>query len=33
MDRRNFLKATAFAGVAFTLKTNGGLDILAQTVK
>ncbi len=33
MDRRDFLKAAALAGAAFTLKANGGLDILAQTVK
>jgi len=33
MDRRNFLKAAALTGAAFTLKANGGLNILAQTVK
>ncbi len=33
MDRRDFLKAVALTGAAFTLKANGGLDILAQTVK
>jgi uncharacterized protein (DUF362 family) len=33
MDRRDFLKALAVSGVAFTLKLNGGMDIFAQTVK
>jgi len=33
MDRRNFLKALAVTGAAVTLKTQGGMDILAQTVK
>ena len=33
MDRRNFLKAAALTGAAFTLKVNGDMDILAQTVK
>ena len=33
MDRRDFLKAIALSGVAFTLKMNGGMSILAQTIK
>ena len=33
MDRRDFLKTAALTGAAFTLKINGGMDILAQTVK
>ena len=33
MDRRDFLKALAVSGVAFTLKMKGGMDIFAQTVK
>lgn len=33
MDRRDFLKAAAVAGVGFTLKATGGMDIMAQTVK
>ncbi len=33
MDRREFLKALAVTGAAFTLKMNGGMDILSQTVK
>ena len=33
MNRREFLKAAAVTGVAFTLKMNGGMDILAQTLK
>ncbi|MDR0873798.1 MAG: DUF362 domain-containing protein [Prevotellaceae bacterium] len=33
MDRRDFLKAAAVTGVAFSLKMSGGMDILAQTVK
>ena len=30
MDRRKFLKAIAISGAAITLKTQGGMDILAQ---
>lgn len=33
MDRRDFLKALAVTGAAFTLKSQGGMDLLAQTVK
>ncbi|MDR1878669.1 MAG: DUF362 domain-containing protein [Bacteroidales bacterium] len=33
MDRRDFLKTLAVTGAAFTLKMNGGMDILAQTMK
>lgn len=33
MDRRNFLKALAVAGAAVTIKSQGGMDILAQTAK
>ena len=33
MDRRDFLKAAAVTGVAFSLKMSGGMDILAQSVK
>jgi len=33
MDRRDFLKALALTGVTFTLKVNGGMDLLAQTIK
>jgi uncharacterized protein (DUF362 family) len=33
MDRRDFLKALAVTGAAFTLKMNGGMDILSQTLK
>ena len=33
MDRRDFLKALAVSGVAFTLKMKGGMDIFAQTAK
>jgi uncharacterized protein (DUF362 family) len=33
MDRRDFIKTLALTGAAFAVKTNGGLDILAQTVK
>ena len=33
MDRRDFLKAIALTGAAFTLKMNGGMSILAQTLK
>lgn len=32
MDRREFLKAIALTGIAFTIKNNSGLDLLAQTV-
>ena len=32
MDRRDFLKTAAVAGVAFSLKMSGGMDILAQTI-
>lgn len=32
MDRRNFLRTIAITGAAITLKTQGGMDILAQTV-
>ncbi len=31
MQRRNFLKALALAGAAVTLKSTGGMDIMAQT--
>ncbi|MDR0371046.1 MAG: DUF362 domain-containing protein [Prevotellaceae bacterium] len=33
MDRRDFLKAAAVAGAALTLKMNGGMDIMSQTVR
>lgn len=33
MKRRDFLKAIAISGAAVTLKMNGGMDVLAQTVK
>ena len=33
MDRRDFLRAAAVAGVGFTLKATGGMDLMAQTVK
>jgi uncharacterized protein (DUF362 family) len=33
MDRRDFLKALAVSGAAFSLKLSGGMDIFAQTVK
>ena len=33
MDRRDFLKAVAVTGVAFSLKMSGGMSILAQSVK
>lgn len=32
MDRREFLKAIALTGIAFTIKSNNGMDLLAQTV-
>lgn len=33
MNRRDFLKALAVTGAAFTIKANGGMDIFSQTVK
>ena len=33
MNRRDFLKAAALTGAAFTLKMNGGTAVLAQTIK
>lgn len=33
MDRRNFLKTVAIAGVAATVKLEGAMDVMAQTVK
>lgn len=33
MDRRNFLRALAIAGVAATVKLEGAMDVMAQTVK
>ncbi len=33
MNRRDFLRTLAITGAALTLKTKGGMDILAQTVK
>jgi uncharacterized protein (DUF362 family) len=33
MDRRDFLKALVISGAAATLKSQGGMDMLAQTVK
>ena len=33
MDRRDFLRAVAVTGAAFSLKMSGGMDILAQSVK
>lgn len=32
MDRREFLKTLALTGVAATLKWDGGMDVMAQTV-
>ena len=32
MDRRDFLKTIALTGAAFTVKMNGGMSILAQTL-
>jgi len=32
MDRRDFLRAVAVTGAAFSLKISGGMDILAQSV-
>ncbi|WP_455667268.1 DUF362 domain-containing protein [Phocaeicola sp.] len=33
MDRRDFLKTVAIAGVAATVKLEGAMDVMAQTVK
>ncbi len=33
MNRRDFLKAAALTGAAFTIKMKGGMEVLAQTVK
>jgi len=33
MDRRDFLKTLAVAGAAVTVKMNGGMSVLAQTIK
>lgn len=33
MDRRNFLKALAVTGVAFSLKMKGGMSVFAQTLE
>lgn len=33
MDRREFLKAIALTGAALTIKMNGGMNVLAQTIK
>ncbi|MDR1810983.1 MAG: DUF362 domain-containing protein, partial [Prevotella sp.] len=33
MDRRDFLRALALAGAAATIKSQGGMDLLAQTVQ
>lgn len=32
MDRRNFLRAIALTGAAVTIKSSGGMDVLAQTL-
>ena len=32
MDRRDFLKALAVSGAAFTIKMNGGMDVFSQKV-